>query len=209
MSAQSKPRRRKCRAEGCGQWYTPYNSLEPWCSQPCRAKLALATFERRQAMKYRAVKKKEIARKRERVAAKKKFNEGDKTWCCKKAKEELHRWIVHVRDAEKPCISCGNQNPNIKYDAGHFLSVGAHKNLEMEPRNIHKQCSLNCNQHLSSNRAGYEAGIIERYGQEELDWLLGPHEPRRYRAHDYLEIRDKYRELNRAAGVLPYQNREY
>lgn len=129
----------------------------------------------------------------------------NKAWWTEKAKEQLHRWIVHVRDKDQPCISCGIAKQGIKYDAGHMLSVGAHKNLEMEPLNIHKQCSVNCNQHLSGNRAGYEKGLAERYDQALVDWLTGPHEDVRLRSHDYEAIRDNYRDLNHAAGVLPHQ----
>lgn len=201
MSARRlKPR--TCKADGCSTVFDPWSSLQTACSTPCAIAMASSKAEKKAERERR---KQAMQTKRERIAAKKAFNESDKDWCLKRAKEELHRWIVHVRDAGKPCISCGNANPNIKYDAGHFLSVGAYKNLEMEPRNIHKQCSLNCNQHLSSNRAGYEAGLVDRYGQDELDWLLGPHDAKHYKASDYLAIRDKYRELNRAAGVLPYQ----
>ena len=127
---------RTCKAKGCANKFTPspFNTLETWCSTKCGYALSQENIAKK-AEKVR------LERKRGRIAAKKEFNERDKSWCCAKAKDELHRWIKYVRDVDKPCISCGNANPDIKYDAGHFLSVGAHKNLEMEPRNIHKQCS--------------------------------------------------------------------
>jgi hypothetical protein len=185
----------------CKTRYTRTRVGQTACSVACVIARANKNIEK---AKVKAVK----ARAKQTAKNKREFNESDKTWCRGKAKEQLHRWIQYVRDVGMPCISCGNTNPNIKYDAGHFRSVGSAKELEMEPRNIHKQCSLNCNQHLSSNRAGYEAGLIERYGVEYLDWLKGPHEPKHYKASDYLEIRDKYKELNRAAGVLKYQNKD-
>lgn len=90
---------------------------------------------------------------------------------------------VLLRDRNRPCISCGIQNHEIsskgltgsEWHAGHFLSVGSHPEIRYHLWNINKQCSI-CNHHLSSNRAGYEQGIIARYGQERLDWLKGRHE---------------------------------
>ena len=195
--ATKPPKLKKCKAKGCENKFTPFSSLEQWCSSSCGYALSQEKLAKKE-------KSEKLANKKKRIAAKKAFNEKDKSWCRARAKEQLHRWIVYVRDAGKPCISCGTTN-DVKYDAGHFKSVGAHKELEMEPRNIHKQCSVNCNQHLSSNRGGYMEGLVERYDKEYLDWLMGPHEPKHYKSHDYLEIRDKYIELNRAAGVLPYQ----
>ena len=193
-----KPKKRKCSAQDCNNTFQQFDSLTRWCSPGCGYKIAKANLE----IKRR---KDRVKVKKERLLYKKKVNENDKKWCRKKAKEELHRWVVYVRDAGMPCISCGNRNPNIKYDAGHYRSVGSALHMEMLPENIHKQCSVNCNQHLSSNRSGYDKGLVERYGKEYLDYLKSYQESPRYRAADYLAIRDKYRELNRSAGVLPYQ----
>lgn len=208
MSAVKKPRMRKCKAKGCDNMFTPFSSMEQWCSADCGYVLLQEKLAKKDAKAKLAKKKERLAIKKQHRQDKKKFRESDKEWCRAEAKKELHRWIQYVRDVDQPCISCGTRNPSIKYDAGHFRSVGSAKELEMEPKNIHKQCSVNCNQHLSSNRAGYEPGLVERYDQEYVDWLKGPHPAKHYKAHDYLEIRDKYRELNRKAGVLAYQKRK-
>jgi len=37
----------------------------------------------------------------------------------------VNQYVVHVRDQGKPCCTCGTNKPDIKYDCGHFLSIGA------------------------------------------------------------------------------------
>ena len=85
----------------------------------------------------------------------------------------VNRYVL-LRDKGKPCCTCGKTN-DVKYDAGHMLSRGAHPETRFELTNIHKQCSVNCNVHGSGMRKEYELFIIKEYGQEHLDWLIGPH----------------------------------
>ena len=86
----------------------------------------------------------------------------------------VNQYVLHVRDKGKPCFTCGTTN-DIKYDAGHYRSVGSCMPLRFELTNIHKQCSVQCNGHKSSNRAEYIPAIIAKYGNAHLDWLDGPH----------------------------------
>lgn len=121
--------------------------------------------------------------KREKRERQKKRDEvkGLKHWI-KVTQRDFNAYIL-VRDADLPCISCGIHNHEIscnslrgsEWHAGHFLSVGSHPELRLNAKNVNKQCSI-CNAHLSSNRPGYEQGIVARFGQDRLDWLLGPHD---------------------------------
>lgn len=108
------------------------------------------------------------------------------------AQEAVNRY-VRLRDKDRPCISCGRHHEG-QYHAGHYLTVQAHPELRFDERNIHKQCSP-CNTHKSGNLHGYRQGLIYRYGEELLDWLDGPHEPKHYTREDLIEIRKKYSEL--------------
>ena len=85
---------------------------------------------------------------------------------------EVNRSIL-IRDRGKPCCTCGNTNPNIKYDAGHMFAVGrgGADRRRFNEFNIHRQCSLNCNQHGSGMREEYQKFIIETYGPDRLAWL--------------------------------------
>lgn len=89
---------------------------------------------------------------------------------------EVNKFVL-LRDYGKPCCTCGKTDPGVKYDAGHMLSRGANPDMRFELTNIHKQCSVNCNQWGSGMRKEYEQFIVREYGQEHLDWMLGPHTP--------------------------------
>lgn len=78
---------------------------------------------------------------------------------------------IRMRDKNEPCISCGNNKPNIKYDAGHFFSVGAFPNVRFDEDNVWRQCSNNCNIHLSGNIHNYRPRLIEKIGIEKFEAL--------------------------------------
>ncbi len=108
------------------------------------------------------------------------------------AQEAVNRY-VRIRDKDLPCISCGRFHEG-QWHCGHYLTVAAHPELRFDERNLAKQCSA-CNTHLSGNLLGYRRGLIDRYGQERVDWLEGPHEPKHYTRDDLIAIRKKYSEL--------------
>ncbi|VVO79344.1 hypothetical protein PS870_01707 [Pseudomonas fluorescens] len=109
---------------------------------------------------------------------------------------------VRERDAELPCISCGRHHQG-KYDAGHYRTVGSNPALRFEPLNCHRQCSP-CNTRLSGNIVNYRIELVKRIGAEQVDWLEGPHEPKKYTVEDLkamtAEYRAKTKELKRAAA---------
>ena len=118
----------------------------------------------------------------------------------------VNQWVLHVRDANEPCCTCGTAKHDIKYDAGHFISRGSSPELRFEITNIHRQCSVNCNGHKSGARAEYIEFILAKYGQEHYDWLCGPHNKLKEQLPDAdaieLEIA-KYRKMIREAGLTP------
>ena len=86
----------------------------------------------------------------------------------------VNQWVLYVRDAGEPCCTCGKTS-DVKYDAGHFISRGSSPEIRFELTNIHKQCSVNCNQVGAGMRKEYDQFIIAKYGQDHLEWLMGPH----------------------------------
>ena len=109
---------------------------------------------------------------------------------------------VRTRDKGKPCCTCGTTNPGIKYDAGHYRSVGSCKDLRFELTNIHRQCSQQCNQYGSGMRKEYSEFVVKTYGQAHLDWLDGPHKALKEQFPTHDSIRDeisRYKQLNKAA----------
>jgi len=103
---------------------------------------------------------------------------------------------IRLRDLGKKCISCETiLTKQIKYDAGHFFSVGGYGNLRFEPTNVHGQC-VHCNQHLGSNPHEYRIGIEQRIGTDELMRLESiRHEKRKYMKHELIELIEQYKEI--------------
>lgn len=113
----------------------------------------------------------------------------------KDAQQAFNAWI-RARDNGLPCISCGT-TADVQYAAGHYKSVGSSPALRFEPLNVHRQCNRYCNMGKSGNIGAYREGLIRKIGQEAVDWLEGPQEPKRYTVEDYQAIKVKYRALVR------------
>lgn len=178
------PRRKKCRNPDCRQWFQPHNTLQRACSPRCAIQVARLD----EAKERRA----ETRRMREKLKTRSDY--------LKEAQKAFNAW-VRERDHDLPCISCGAESNDTAltggyYDCGHYRSTGANPELRFEPLNAGKQCKR-CNRDLSGNVANFRIGLRERIGDEKLDWLEGPHEPKHYTADDLKEIRDRYRRLAR------------
>jgi hypothetical protein len=104
----------------------------------------------------------------------------------KEAQAAVNKY-VRARDAGKPCVSCGALTAG-QWDAGHYRSAGGHPALRLDPLNIHKQCSV-CNAHKSGNLIEYRKELINRIGLEKVEWLEGPHEPKKYSIEDLKAIK--------------------
>src|SRR5690554_6210354 len=98
---------------------------------------------------------------------------------------------IRKRDEHLPCISCQRHHTG-QYHAGHYRSVGGNPELRFEPLNTHKQCQP-CNTHLSGNLIDYRINLIKKIGQAKVDWLEGPHEPKRYTIEQLKEITKHYK----------------
>jgi hypothetical protein len=85
----------------------------------------------------------------------------------------INQWIVHVRDKDKPCYTCGTTSQSIKYDAGHrhHAGRGGADRRRFILENIHKQCSMICNQHGSGKPREYDIALDNEYGKGFADHL--------------------------------------
>jgi len=113
----------------------------------------------------------------------------------KDAQTDFNKFI-RARDALLPCISC-NRFHTGQYHAGHYRTVGAHPELRFNELNCHKQCSV-CNNHKSGNIVEYRINLVSRIGGENLVWLEGPHDAKKYTIEELKEIKLKYRTKWRA-----------
>jgi hypothetical protein len=169
---------KKCKV--CKKPFTPkFNTLQPTCDVPCAIELTKIQQEKEQ--------------KKENRAARKKLRESDRSWWMAEAQKYFNRWIRY-RDRNEPCISCG-ETRDLKYDAGHYRSVGACPELRFDERNVNKQCSFKCNQTRTGNVLEYRIGLVKKIGLEAVEELEGPHDPKKYTIDDLREIRDKYKAL--------------
>ncbi|WP_092406005.1 recombination protein NinG [Pseudomonas sp. NFACC02] len=188
-------RPKRCRVSGCGATFTPTRSFQKWCSPDCAVVLARQAKEKqRKSLAQRE--RREIKVRKEKLKS-----VGDYT---KEAQAEFNRFI-RERDKDQPCICCGSYGSDEdwltggKWDAGHFLSRGAYPELRFDEDNCHKQlktCNGGSGKYAAKGRTvaqGYRERLIQKIGQERVDRLEGPHEPKRYTVEDLKAIKAEYR----------------
>jgi len=132
----------------------------------------------------------ELGIKKRNAAFKKKVNDNDKSAWIKKAQTAFNAFI-RAEDEKEPCISCQRFHDG-QYHAGHYRTVGGHGELRFEEDNCHKQCSV-CNNHLSGNIADYRINLVKKIGLSRVEWLEGPHDPKKYSIEDLKDIEATYK----------------
>lgn len=155
--------------------------MQPACGIPCALALAVKARERKEAQEA----------KRERVehrAAKERVKTRGQH--LKEAQTAFNEW-VRLRDAARACISCGRHHDG-QYHAGHYRPTNSNPALRFEPDNVWKQCAP-CNTHLSGNLVNYRSALLQLIGAQRVEWLEGPHEPRKYTIEDLQAIKADYR----------------
>ena len=193
MTIERKPAKpKKCRVAACGASFVPSRMGQAVCSPACalidgprhapKARKALADIER-----------KDIKVRKEKLKSRADH--------AKDTQQAFTEW-VRLRDADLPCVSCGRHHDG-QYHAGHYRTVAANPAIRFEPLNVHKQCAP-CNNHKSGDIVNYRIELVKRIGAEAVEWLEGPHEPKRYTIEQLkamtAEYRAKTRELKRAAA---------
>lgn len=162
----------------CATPFTPVRPLQAVCSPRCAGRLV------------KEQKKAEAVQTRERKAAMK--TNGQKK---AEAQKAVNYWIVHVRDKDEPCISCGKFHQGA-WHAGHFRSRGSAPHLALDPRNLAKQCAP-CNLHLHGNLIEFRRGLVARYGISHVEELEADQTLRHYSGDDFEAIKREYRALAR------------
>ncbi|WP_432755343.1 recombination protein NinG [Pseudomonas sp. WMBT8] len=194
MSLSAKqPKPKTCRNPACRDSFVPQRLGQAVCSPKC----ALATVEVQKAKE-----KKSLAQAGRRDIKVRKEALKTRADHLKDTQHAFNAWI-RQRDAGQPCISCGT-TADVQYCAGHYRTTAAAPELRFEPLNVNLQCNRNCNMGKSGNLLGYRPGLIEKIGIEAVEWLEGPHEPKKYTVEELkamaADYRAKTRELKRAAA---------
>ena len=147
-----------------------YGGLKAFCCYECLRKFIGS--ERGQKA-VRSVKRQDIKERKEKLKT-----AGEYT---KEAQAAFNKYI-RIRDAHKPCISCGNplehQSLGGGYDAGHYRSRGAAGHLRFNLLNCHAQCKK-CNRYLSGNVSDYRIGLVRRIGKDLVDKIEKNNEQKR------------------------------
>lgn len=189
-----KPKVKACKI--CRAEFSPRNSLQKACSIPCSLEVVKAD-------KAKEAKKIHRQERAERLDARLRLK--TKSEWLREAQQAFNEFI-RLRDKDQPCICCGSWGDaeeaiyGGKWDCGHFLSRGAYPELRFEESNCHKQlksCNAGSSKYANKGRTvaeGYRAGLILKIGLEMVEWLEGPHEPKRYTIDELKAIKEEYRE---------------
>jgi len=176
-----KPKTKKCKF--CQLEFIPERQFQSVCSVQC----AWGQVNERNRKK---VKKADRKRKQELKT------NGE---LLREAQKEFNAYI-RLRDHGNNCISCGKKS-GAKINAGHYKTVKAYPELRFDELNVHLQCEW-CNSYLSGNITKYREGLIKKIGLEKVEWLEGPHEPKKYTREQIIEIKKKYSKMRRELEKL-------
>lgn len=162
----------------CTAPFMPKHANQKTCLDP------ICIAEQKRQDRIARMERKTIRAKREALKSKAEY--------MREAQAEFNRYI-RLRDDKEPCISCGRFHQG-QYHAGHYRTTKSAPELRFEPLNVWKQC-MPCNAHLSGNIIEYRKNLIQKIGQEKVEWLEGPHAPKHYTIDDLKQIKLQYRNL--------------
>lgn len=181
LKSPPKRKQKTCANPECATKFVPVKLGQKVCGWACGLAIAPANQERaRKAIEQRE--RKEVRARREKLKSRSEH--------MKDTQVAFNAW-VRARDAAQPCISCGRFHQG-KNDAGHYRTVASAPELRFEPLNCHLQCSP-CNTHKSGDIVNYRINLVQRIGAEAVDWLEGPHEPKKYTIEDLKALTAHYR----------------
>lgn len=169
---------KKCK---CGTEFSPYTTFQKKCHK------CLVADGRKKIKKAHT---REIREKKKKLKSR-------SDWM-REAQQAFNRFI-RARDSGKLCISCGRMHKG-QVHAGHYRSVGANPELRFTLFNVWSQCAQ-CNTHLSGNLINYRINLLDRVGADVVEWIEGPHDPKKYTIEELEEIKTGFnawaRELER------------
>lgn len=189
LPAAKTPRPKTCSV--CKIEFTPSRPLQKVCGPVC----ALAHAKAKESRQRKAIEK--LERREIRVQKQRLKSRADHL---RETQAIFNQWI-RLRDAAEPCISCGRHHDG-QYHAGHYRTVASAPELRFEPLNVWKQCAP-CNNHKSGDIVNYRANLVQKLGAEKVEWLEGPHEPKRYTIEDLQAMKANYRALIREMKKEP------
>ena len=86
--------------------------------------------------------------------------------------DKVFSLYIRLRDSENgvfKCISCGKYKRFEQADCGHYVNR-QHMSLRYSEMNCNAQCR-HCNRFLEGNIQGYRRGLIDKYGESNVELL--------------------------------------
>ncbi len=181
-------REKKCKA--CGERFKPRLSTQVVCSMTCALEWGRQQATKKSRRDQRLARERIKPRNKVQAEAQAAFNA-----------------FIRLRDEKLPCISCGETSPPERFggawDCGHYLTVGAHPELRFEELNAHRQCK-GCNagagrfsRKSRTVQQDYRKRLILRISLAKVEWLEGPHEPKKYSVDELRAIKAEYQQKKR------------
>lgn len=172
---------KRCRI--CKKPFNPFNSMELCCSAKCAIEWAKLTPAEKQAKQLKRLVAAEKREARAKLKTRKDYE--------REAQRAFNQW-VRWRDRFDGCISCHMPATyQGQWHASHYRSTGAAPELRFDERNVHKACAQ-CNSMKSGNVVEYRIRLIQKIGLAVVEWLEGPHEPKKYTVDELKAIRREY-----------------
>lgn len=181
----------------CGRIFKRLNSMQGICVQ-CA---------------IRGAKQAGVARRAE-LKARKERAKRPKDWLAETATalQKLRRFEELKKG--RGCMSCSRSQEDVRgtdgwklggaWDGGHFVGKGARPELRLEPLNIWLQCkSCNAGSGKYARKAytvnqSFEANLREQEGDALVEWLKGPHEPRKWTIDELKALKAEFRAKSKA-----------
>ncbi|WP_310736751.1 recombination protein NinG [Roseateles terrae] len=182
----------KCKAPGCQNRFVRRSMTHKACGPDCAAVLGRLANEKaaaRAALEDRRQTRAQLEDLKTVPQLK------------KEAQAAFNRW-VRLRDAGRPCISCGAPPPDLTKlhagrDAGHYRSTGSADHLRFHEDNCHAQC-VKCNQWGAGMAVDYRLGLIARIGAGRVEALECNNGSTKWTREQLRQVRDTYRLKARA-----------
>jgi len=165
---------KKC--QFCKAEFTPINSMQKVCGYQCAIDLGVAE-KKKEKRRAEVIERRADKVKREKLSPISTFE--------KRAEKAINAY-VRERDSGKGCVSCDKSaNWEGQWHASHFRSVGAASAVRFNLWNIHKACWI-CNKLYSGRIDQYTPEIIQRIGQDRVEWLKSQNQITKY-SREWLE----------------------
>jgi hypothetical protein len=162
----------------CGDQFKAYKTTQRVCSYDCAIEYAKHKRQKDELKKWNQ-RKKELKKNLETL-----------TQLAVKVQKTVNEY-VRLRDAGKPCVSCGIKYAS-NFQAGHLYPSGTCWSVRFDPRNIHVQCRQ-CNMNKSGNLNEYRKNVLSRITErdlKELDALA--HQTAHFTKHDLHKIKSDF-----------------